>query len=96
MSEKKIPLREILSKNIEEFNDKLSDDGICDNKEYKERFLKYFDTHLKEYYEDFKEYFSDSESDSSSSEESDFLSTTDLHPWKFKTPVSRQIKLNKV
>ena len=71
MSEKKTTLYEILSKDIENFNDKLSDDGYCDIKEYKERFMKYFDKHFKKYYEDFERYFSDRDSDSSSDEESD-------------------------
>jgi DNA adenine methylase len=71
MSEKKTTLSKISSKDIENFNDTLSDDGICDIKEYKEHFLKYFDKHFKEYYEDFENYFSDSESSSSSDKESD-------------------------
>ena len=92
MSEKKITImQKLTSKNIEKFNDNLSDEGYCDFSEYKERFLKHFNAHLKEYYEDFEGYFSDSESDSPSSEESDsesnsssseefdFLSTNDLN-----------------
>jgi adenine-specific DNA methylase/DNA modification methylase len=71
MSKKKTTLRKILSKDIENFNDKLSDDGHCDISEYKECFLKYFNTLLKGYYEDFEGYFSDSDSDSSSGEKSD-------------------------
>lgn len=63
MSEKKKTLREILSKDIEKFNDTLSDDGHCDIKEYKERFVKYFEKNFKKYYEDFEGYFSDSDSD---------------------------------
>jgi hypothetical protein len=64
----------VSSKNIKKFNDKLSDDGKCDFKEYKKHFLKYFDKHIKKYYDDFKEYFLDSDSDNSSDEEKEDLS----------------------
>jgi DNA (cytosine-5)-methyltransferase 1 len=75
---KKTPLREILPKDVEKFNGKLSDEGYYNIKEYKEHLLKYFDTYIKEYYENFENYFYDSDSDSdlnsdlnSSSEKSD-------------------------
>ena len=57
LDEKEEMIAEISSKDIKNFNDKLSDKG-------------YFDVHLKEYYEDFEGYFSDSKSDGSSSEDS--------------------------
>lgn len=51
---KKTPLREILPKDVEKFNGKLSDKGYYNIKEYKEHLLKYFDIYLKEYYENFE------------------------------------------
>ena len=69
LDEKEEILPEISSKDIEKFNDTLSDNGYCDIKEYKKHFLKYFNTHLKEYYDDFEGYFSDSDSDEKSCKE---------------------------
>ena len=49
--------------NIEDFNDKLSDNGYCNFEEYKKKFLKNFGNikNIKKYYKDFEEYFSDSD-----------------------------------
>ena len=93
-------LPEILSTDIEKFNDILSDDGHCDIKKYKEHFLKYFEKNFKEYYNDFQEYFSDSDLESSSSEESDSESNEkiNLHVNQikkqnsYKTPNTLKIK----
>ena len=72
-------ITEISLKCIEKFNDKLSDDGYCNIKEYKENFLKHFDKNLQEYYNDFEEYFSDYSSDSKSNENSNLSITQNLY-----------------
>jgi|SaaInlStandDraft_1057018.scaffolds.fasta_scaffold02001_13 site-specific DNA-methyltransferase (adenine-specific) len=55
------------NKNIEDFNDKLSDIGYFNFEKYEEKFLKKFgkNENIKKYYEDFEEYFSDEDSDNS-------------------------------
>ena len=66
-----------IPKNVNNFNNKLSDEGYYDFSVYKKRFVKHFKERpkyikiLNKYYDDYRKYFSDSSSNEKSESESD-------------------------